>query len=330
MSPQVLERAVPARNRQVESILQRAVCVTLSCHWLGNDRKVSVKKVVEAAGGKIDAANGDQKFDDKQLHATMKLVDQKVVRAVAAKVHAAKGYMRQMAIQTPRVFGERSYLLPVEFVSRVHAHLTELKDEIRAANYILAEQYASAKEEQRRKLGPLFDAKKYPDDRAVANAFSIDWTFVSFGAPERLETVDKALFEATQHKFERRMGQAYEEVKLVLRETLRQVTGEIVKKLTPGADGKPKVFRDTVLEDLTEFLSTFRVRNIADDADLARVVQRLQRLTRGVDPERLRNMDTVRTDIYRGVAAATAELDTLVATASRRAISFDALQPAGD
>jgi hypothetical protein len=321
-------RTPPVDNRvRVESILQRAVCITLACHWLGNDRKVPVEKVVEAAGGTIQRTDGSEKFDEKQVSATMKLIDRKVVREVAAKVHAAKAYLRSKAIATPRVFGERSYLLPVAALTQVHETLTQMRSEIRAANYILAEKYRDEVNKQRIKMGPLFDPKKYPDQDAVANAFDIDWTYVSFAAPERLETVDKGLFLAAQQKYEQRMGQAYEEVKLVLRETLRQVTGEIVKKLTPGADGKPKVFRNTVLEDLSEFLGTFDVRNIADDADLAAVVTRLRRLTRGVDADRLRDMDDVRAQIAQGMQQATAQLDRLVST-GRRAISFGQLPQA--
>lgn len=305
------------KSHQAETILQRAVCLTLERHYLGNKRTVSLESVVDESGGTMT-------LDEAQFHTTMKLIDRKELHAPMRVIRSARNYLRGMAIPTPRVFGERTYLVPLGAVKTVDDRLTEIRTELHAEGFLLSQRYAAAVERQKLAVGKLFDPKLYPSPERIAKAFDIDWAYVSFSAPERLETVDRALFESTQRKYERRMGEAYDEVKLVLRETLRQLVGDIASKLTPGPDGKPRVFRNTVLEGLTEFLGTFDMRNIADDADLKRVVGRLRKMTRGVDPERLREMDDVRADVAAGMLAATAELDKLVAT-GRRAISFEPL-----
>lgn len=305
------------KSHDAQTILERAVCLTLERHYLGNHRKVTLERVVEESGGKMTV-------DEKQFHATMRLVDAKELHAPMRIIGRTRDYLRSTAIPAYKVFGDRTYLVPLRLVEQVDKRLTELRGDLQAEGFLLSQRYAAAVERQKAAVGKLFDPSKYPDPKQIASAFDIDWNYVSFSAPEKLETVDHALFASAQKKYERRMGEAYDEVKLVLRETLRQLVGDIALKLTPGPDGKPRVFRNTVLEGLTEFLGTFDLRNIADDADLQKVVGRLRRMTRGVDPERLREMDDVRAGVAAGMAAATAELDKLVAT-GRRAISFEPL-----
>lgn len=307
----------PTASTQAATILQRSVCVVLTRHYLGNYRKVGTGAVVEAAGGTA------AKVDDSQFHSTKKLVPSQALLPVMRALEAAPAYLRGTAIPAHRVFGDRTYLLPIAAVQAAEERLVAIRTELLAQAALLAQRWPSLVDMQELALAPLglFDRREYPTAADVATAFDLDWNYVSFAAPERLETVGRALFEGAQRKYESRMAEAYDEVRLVLRETLRQVTGEMVKKLTPGADGKPRVFRGTVLDDLAEFLATFDLRNIADDAELDGVVRQLRGLTDGLDVDQLRDLDGLRAVVLAGVKEATDALDALVAT-GRRGIRF--------
>lgn len=299
------------------TILQRAVCLTLTCSYLGNNRKVPLEKLVEVSGG-------TKELEERHFHATMRLIDPKKLTPCSSVIGRAKQFLRSIAIPTPRVFGERSYLVPSACAVAVDARLGEFQSELAYEALKLSEVYTQAIAEQAVALGPMFNATLYATPTEVARAFRMDWNFVSFAAPENLETVDRALFAATQQKYQVRMAEAYDEVKLVLRDTLRQLVADIAFKLSPTADGKPRVFRGTILKDMTDFLATFDLRNIADDAELAGVVRALKGLTTGIDPDGLRDFAVVRDRVRIGMQVATDRLDELVAT-GRRGISFGAL-----
>lgn len=335
------------KTAHAQTILQKAVVLTLTFTILGNHRKVDVNRLVDEAldvngdgpepdaGKAADAVAGAENLvlalhglaerktlDEKAFGAQKKLIDQKELTPLHRVCGRAKSYLRSRAMPAHRVFGERSYLVPLALVQEVDKTLGEFEAELRAEAEGLRVRYAAAIEKQRAALGHLFREQDYVTPEQAAAAWSMDWNYVSFAAPERLETVDRALFEATQKKYEGRMAQAYEEVRLVLRETLLQLTTEIARKLEPGDDGKPKVFRNTVLDGLADFLGHFNLRDVTDDRQLAGVVKQLRKLTKGLDAERLRDMADVRAQVLGGLKAATEQLDGLVVT-GRRAIRLD-------
>ena len=311
---------LPDVQARAETILERAVCLSLRCHWLGNDRKLDLEELVEAA-------HGDTPLDETQYRATMKLIDQSELKPARREIGLTKKFLTSQAIPTPGVFGERSYLIPMARVAVVEAGLREYRVAVRAESQALAARYAAAIARQAAALGPRFKASLYKTPADVAAAFDIEWDYVSFDAPERLERVDQALFEESRAKYEGKMADAYEEVRIVLRASLRELTKDIVDRLRLGPDGKPKAFRGTILNGLAQYLETFSFRNITDDAALQAVVAKLQRVTAGLDVQDLRDSAQARLAVTSEMAQATALLDGLIST-GRRAVTFGPVRAA--
>ncbi len=312
--------------QQAATILERSVCLVLTVHYLGNNRKIRTEKVVKAAGGDMSGeVDGREKIDAQQLSTTKRLVDTKVLNPAMREISRAKRFLRSQGIASHHVFGERSYLIPIALVTKVDAALSEYAENLRTEARIVAAKYTAATEAQRQALGPLFDPSEYPKQEDVEGAFSIDWNYVGFNSPERLETVDRAIAEASRRKTEARMADAYKEVRLALRVMFQETVAAIVDKLTPGPDNKAKVIRGTVLKDLADFLEMLPMRNMADDTDADRLAGRLRQIIAGVDPARLREEDgDARERVRANLASALQELDGMVTTA-RRAISFRGL-----
>jgi len=217
--------------------------------------------------------------------------------------------------------------VPIAAVQIVDAELQKIQQEILEEAAALAGRYADAVERQRALVGPMFDPQCYVTPSDVAQAFGIDWSYVSFQAPDQLETVDRALFEAARSKHDAKMAECYEEVRLVLRETLRQIVGDIARKLENDPEtGERRVFKGTVLTDLREYLETFSFRNIADDNELASVVEALRAATDGIDVKTLRDMDSVRLSVAQIAADATVALDELVVTGRSVVVGSGRLQ----
>jgi hypothetical protein len=206
-------------------------------------------------------------------------------------------------------------------VLEVDAGLELLASELQQEADAVAEVWSKRIAEQAIALGPLFDARQYPTADFVRHAYSLDWNYVRFDAPENLESVDSAMLHKAEKKFEKKLGEAYTEVRVVMRETLQQVTNELVERLTPAADGKPKSIRGTVLRDLLDFLHTYDLRDLTDDKELQRVVSTLRKLTSGVSPEQLKDNEGLKTSLVAQVQAAASQLDALVET-GRRGMRF--------
>lgn len=313
------------KTQQALTILQRAVCLTLECHYLGNNRAVDLKQLSDVLKGEtdVDATKSKEQLDEEQFHATKKLINPKAVRPVLNVQNRAKAFLRSNTIAGHRIFGERSYFIPIDLVEIVDKRLEDFASELTAEAYKLAEKYNEEIEAQRSKLGSLFNADDYMTPADVRKAFSMSWDYVSFGAPEKLETVSKALFDRTRAKFETKMASAYDEVRLVLRQSLLEIVQDVAKKLEPGADGKRKSFHSTVLDDVAEYLSTFKARNIADDAELDSIVAMLRKATKGVDVKQLKDIDAVRESVLKTVKTATKKLDKLVVETRGRSINLD-------
>lgn len=298
------------------TILQRSVCVTLFCSYLGNNRKVALDAVK-------DAMHGTETLDEGAVKATKKLVDQKALRGPNGVISRAKAYLRSRAVQSHRVFGERTYLLAIGLVSEVDARLREFVTELDVEARFAAAQYAAEREKQRVKLGPLFCEGNYLNAEQVAAEWSIDWNYVSFAAPERLEAVDRALFEASKAKWDTKLGDAYHEVRLVLRQAALKIAREFSERLQPGPDGRLRTVKaGGLLEEALDFLNTLKLRDITDDSDLLDELAPLRAALAGVEASDLNEPGAVRDQVLAVATEAIEALGALVEEGGRRAVSL--------
>jgi len=112
---------------------------------------------------------------------------------------------------------------------------------------------------------------------------------------------------------------AQQEITTALREGFAEIVGAMVDRLTVAPGEKQKIFRDSLVENFSEFFNTFNQRNIMEDADLASVVEKAKALLAGVTPDKLRSNSEMREKIRTDMQSVKASLDTmLVERASRK------------
>ena len=70
---------------------------------------------------------------------------------------------------------------------------------------------------------------------------------------------------------------------------LAKLVSHLTERLSGQDDGKPKVFRDSMIENLTEFFGRFRQLNVRSNEQLDQLVADAQRIVRGVEPQALRD-----------------------------------------
>lgn len=309
--------SVQDRTGNAAKILERSVCLALQRHWLGNNRKVDVDDLVEKSGGTFT-------LDDRMFSATKALIDSKELSPVRSVQNQARAFLQSVALPSHKVFGDGTYLVPLPLVERVNDKLNALRAQLKEEAAALASRYAAAVERQREALGPLFKISDYVQPEQVVESYDIDWTFVSFSAPEKLETVSHALAEAAHKKHQDRLASAFDEVLLGLRSTALEIVSNLAERLTPDETGRPRVLRSSALDELRQFAELLPQRNLADDAKLATAIKKLVAHANGLQVDDLRGAgsEAVREGLRAAAEQAQKTLASLVQSGPRRGIKL--------
>ena len=101
---------------------------------------------------------------------------------------------------------------------------------------------------------------------------------------------------------------------------LARLVEHLSERLSGTDDGKPKVFRDTAVTNLTEFFERFRQLNVRSNADLDALVVNAQRIVQGIEPQRLRDNISLRQHVSSQMAVVQAGLDQILVDRPRRNI----------
>ncbi len=90
--------------------------------------------------------------------------------------------------------------------------------------------------------------------------------------------------------------------------------------MTGQVDGKPKIFRDSAVENLSEFFERFRRLNVRSNAELEELVAQCDQVVQGVEPQSLRDNQGLRRAIAHELSKVQTSLDGLLVSRPRRNI----------
>jgi hypothetical protein len=169
-------------------------------------------------------------------------------------------------------------------------------------------------------LGAAWDPRNYRKN--VRQSFKMEWRWLRMDVPGRLKEISAQIFEQERVKAAAMWADALESAKQLLRENMRELVAHMVDRLTPGADGKPNVFRNSMLANINDFLDTFQSRNITDDSDLQEIVTNARKLLSGVEPTDLRENDSTRNFVQQQFQAIQLTLDGMIGSKPQRKITF--------
>ena len=241
------------------------------------------------------------------------------------RIASADGEVRRRICELALPFRRGLHAVPIGLVDRVvavlQAHEERRTDDV--TGFLGA--YARAVEQAKVDLGPLFRPDDYPSGDEVRRAFTVRWTFVELGTPGRLRSVSPKLYEAEAAK----VRQQWEEASQVMQDSMRQAFQALVGSLRERLDGdrengKAKVFRDSRVASLQEWLELFEARNVASDGDLAALVTKAKGLLSGLTADTLRRRGDIRGDVAEGLKAIEGACATLVtADAPKRKFRLD-------
>jgi hypothetical protein len=289
-------------------LFERAVCLSLTVGCLGTRRKIPATSVqVEA--------------DRDMLHVSKAILESKELDAIKTLDGELRTWLGKRALPSP--FRRGTYLIPLDLVEQVDGRIGEYQEKRQKLVEGFLAAYDAAVANAKQRLNGLFDATDYPGADKVRAAFYVDPRYLAFGVPAKLESIRRDLFEREKAKAQAQWKEASEEVRQALRLGLADLVDHMVGRLQGNGEGKPKVFRDTMVQNLTEFLDLFQARNVTDDDQLRQLVNRCKTVLDGVDANALRASDAIRIKVRDGMAQVQTVLDTMVVDRPARRIVLD-------
>ena len=114
-----------------------------------------------------------------------------------------------------------------------------------------------------------------------------------------------------------------EAVQLAEQAFVSELTGlvaHLTERLTGQIDNKPKVFRNSSVENLIEFFRRFRQLNVRSNQELDELVSQAEQIVQGVEPQSLRDNQVLRQTVASELAEVQNALDSLMVDRPRRNI----------
>ena len=283
--------------------------VRVSIRWFGTRKSLTVEQKAEAA----EPFNAEAKF----LSAGKKLLDIshpafKAVTAVRGKVIA---YWKSLSLPYPEP-GIR--LIRQDRVEDFAAKIGEFQEELTEAVGTLDRRYSELKATARQRLGSLYDPSDYP--QSLTGLFAVEYDFPSVDAPTYLQQLNPELYEQECRRVQSRFDEAVRLAEEAFVAELAKLVSHLTERLSGQADGKPRIFRDSAVENLTEFFGRFLALNVRSNEQLDRLVADAQRVIRGIEPQTLRDDAGLRQHVATEMSRVQSVLDGMLVDRPRRAI----------
>jgi hypothetical protein len=277
--------------------------------WFGTRKTLSPQQKEQAA----DAFGAEGTF----LSAGKKLLDTsheayKGVTAVRGKIAA---YWRGISLPYPEP-GIR--LIRQDAIRPFNEQLDQFKVELDRAVALLDDHYGELVDAARDRLGTLFNRADYP--ATLRGAFDVSWDFPSVEPPDYLRQLSPDLYRQECERVRSRFDEAVRLAEEAFVAELSKLVSHLSERLSGQEDGRPKIFRDSAVENLGEFFTRFRALNVGSSEQLESLVVQAQRTVRGVEPQALRDNASLRQQVATQLAGVQSVLDGLMVDRPRRNI----------
>ena len=300
----------PATELRPVERIQATMCASrVSFVWFGTRKALSPTQKAQAA--ESFGAEGDF------LSAGKKLLDTKhpKFKAVSSIRHRARSYWSSVSLPFPEA-GIR--LIKRDSLETFQAQMTEFRDELEVAVGELNTHYSELRDAAQRRLGRLYCDADYP--ATLRGLFEVSWDFPNVEPPSYLRQINPELYAQECRRMQARFEEAVQLAENAFVDELSNLVSHLTERLSGTEDGRPKIFRDSAVENLNEFFDRFRALNVRSSEQLESLVTDCQRVVRGVMPNELRSDATRRQQIATQLSGVQSVLDGLLVDRPRRRI----------
>jgi hypothetical protein len=270
---------------------------------------------------KVSTDNIDVDADKKLIKVHKTIMESPELQAIKKIDSDLRNWLRRWTL--PSVLKNGVYMLPVGLLDMVDGRLTEFVTKRRELVDSFKASYETRKAEAQAKLNGLFDASQYPTPDEVVKQFEEEFGYMSFSVPDTLEGINSTIFAREKEKLASKIAEAGEVAQQVIRARFSESVRHMLDRLTPEADGKKKIFRDSMVSNLQEFVDNFTALNVTNDTELALQVQKAKDLISGVDPSIVRTDENFRNELLDGFKQIDEVLETFIVTKASRLIDLE-------
>lgn len=180
-------------------------------------------------------------------------------------------------------------LLPTTEHANYVAQMNALIEERNAAGQDFLKNYQRYIAEAAKDLGQLYNPEDYPDEQKLASLITADYNFDPVPEAEHF-IADLAQTEIDRVKADiaKRNDAKLRLAIDALYQRLQEAVALCNDRLTEDPEGKPRIFRDTMLTNLSHIAETIPRLNITENADLDRYCQQVRHALQDVKPDQLR------------------------------------------
>lgn len=276
-------------NAVSSELLKRAYLFSLERHRFGVNKKADLGKVTVEA-------NKDR------LSMSKRLIEAEEYDAILTCQNELYNWCKARSM--PSFIKKGFFLVSRDMADEFNARLLAGVEEMNILVPRFIDVYQSRIEEAKVALNGLFDQADYPPPAVVSSRFSIEWNWLAFSVPDDLPADVKA---AEVAKLEQQFKDAEGAILDALRLGFAKLIDHAIERLTPEPGGAKKIFKDTTITNITDFIETFNARNLMNDTALKGLVEQAKGVLSGYPsdtPQFLRDSDTAKAQIaeqFRGI-----------------------------
>lgn len=284
------------------AIWNRAVALNLTLGRFGTQRKTDAQ--VDFG----EDENGEKLTADQDMFVVHKsILDCPELKAITKFDGQLRNHLRKYVL--PHLFKDGVYLVPNGLLATVYEWLeTKQAERIKLVDELVAV-YKQRVEEAKARLGNEWKRTDYPHEDKLRKMFVFDFKIISFGVPEQLKEIQASIYERERAKAQVTWQETGDVVRQALRVAFKKLIDHAIEKLTPEEDGKRRTFRDSTIKNVEAFFEEFNSKNIADDNELAALIEKAKGVLHGVNPDALRSNDDTRETVLAAMSEIQKTLD---------------------
>jgi hypothetical protein len=300
----------PAAPQPVaNSIFDKAVCVSVGRGWPSLTKTLSKDFIA--------VSNADK----RRLHAQKDLYDSVELKKLFNLEAALDNKLKLYCIPFPLKNGV--YILPIDLYSEVENLLTQHIAARQPLIEAFCAKYDQLVADAKAALGSSFNPADYGTAESVKSEFEFSYNYLQLNVADALQKVGKDVLKREQDKMEK----VWQEAGTAATQLLAAQFGGMVKHLQDrlqdtGKDGKKKIFRNTLLDPINEFIKCFNPRNLQSNQELKNLVEQAKALVTGVNAQQIRDNETLKKTLHDGFAAINDSLASFVIDEPVRGITL--------
>lgn len=192
-------------------------------------------------------------------------------------------------------------------------------DDVQKVLALLAQNVQNARHliiaDAQERLHDAFSLGDYPLD--LSTLYGVEVSFPNLRPSNELP---KEVHDQQVKYLDAKIHEAAQLAQAAFTQQFAELVSALAERITPDADGKKKIFRDSAVGNLLEFFAQFEKLKLQAGDDLDQLVSQTKALIAGVTAQDLRDSDLLKKEIAAGLKTIEEGLTPLIVKAPRRMI----------